>query len=58
MVRLEGKREVTREISHYSLQAILAVGFRRPTGEVSCSAKSRRSQEPVSGSGTKMESRI
>lgn len=28
IVRLEGKREVTREISHYSLQAILAVGFR------------------------------
>jgi len=28
IVRLEGKREVSREISHYSLQAILAVGFR------------------------------
>jgi len=28
IVRLEGKREVTREINHYSLQAILAVGFR------------------------------
>jgi hypothetical protein len=28
IVRIEGKREVTREISHYSLQAILAVGFR------------------------------
>lgn len=28
IVRLEGKREVAREISHYSLQAILAVGFR------------------------------
>ena len=28
IVRLEGKREVTREISHYSLQAILAAGFR------------------------------
>jgi hypothetical protein len=28
IVRLQGKREVTREISHYSLQAILAVGFR------------------------------
>jgi hypothetical protein len=28
IVRLEGKREVIREISHYSLQAILAVGFR------------------------------
>ena len=28
MVRIEGKREVAREISHYSLQAILAVGFR------------------------------
>jgi hypothetical protein len=27
IVRLEGKREVSREISHYSLQAILAVGF-------------------------------
>lgn len=28
IVRIEGKREVAREISHYSLQAILAVGFR------------------------------
>jgi hypothetical protein len=28
IVRLEGKREVAREISHYSLQAILAIGFR------------------------------
>jgi hypothetical protein len=28
IVRMEGKREVAREISHYSLQAILAVGFR------------------------------
>jgi hypothetical protein len=28
IVRVEGKREVAREISHYSLQAILAVGFR------------------------------
>jgi hypothetical protein len=28
IVRFEGKREVAREISHYSLQAILAVGFR------------------------------
>jgi hypothetical protein len=28
IVRIEGKRELAREISHYSLQAILAVGFR------------------------------
>jgi len=28
IVRIEGKREVAREISHYSIQAILAVGFR------------------------------
>ena len=28
IVRIEGKREVTREIEHYNLDAILAVGFR------------------------------
>ena len=28
MVRIEGKREVTREIEHYNLDAVLAVGFR------------------------------
>lgn len=28
MVRMEGKREVTREIDHYNLEAILAVGYR------------------------------
>jgi hypothetical protein len=28
IVRLEGRREVTREIEHYNLDAILAVGFR------------------------------
>ena len=28
IVRLEGQREVAREIEHYNLQAILAVGFR------------------------------
>lgn len=28
IVRLEGKREVAREIDHYNLEAILAVGFR------------------------------
>jgi hypothetical protein len=28
MVRTEGKREVTRELEHYNLDAILAVGFR------------------------------
>ncbi len=28
IVRLEGKREVTREVEHYSLPAILAVGYR------------------------------
>jgi hypothetical protein len=28
MVRIEGKREVAREIEHYNLDAILAVGFR------------------------------
>lgn len=28
IVQTEGKREVAREISHYNLQAILAVGFR------------------------------
>jgi hypothetical protein len=28
MVRVEGKREVAREIEHYNLDAILAVGFR------------------------------
>jgi hypothetical protein len=28
IVRIEGNREVAREISHYSLQAVLAVGFR------------------------------
>lgn len=58
IVRFEGKREVTREISHYSLQAILAVGLRRPTGEAPCSAKKRLSKEPVSGSGAKMQSRF
>jgi hypothetical protein len=30
MVRNEGKREVAREIEHYNLDAILAVGFRVP----------------------------
>jgi hypothetical protein len=55
IVRLEGKREVTREISHYSLQAILAVGFRGPTGEALCSAKKRLCQESVPGRGAKME---
>ncbi|ROP56188.1 hypothetical protein EDF81_3738 [Enterobacter sp. BIGb0383] len=28
IVRLEGKRQVSREIEHYSLEAILAVGYR------------------------------
>ena len=28
MVRAEGKRQVTREVEHYNLDAILAVGFR------------------------------
>jgi hypothetical protein len=28
IVRLEGGREVTREIEHYSLPAIIAVGYR------------------------------
>ena len=28
MVRFEGKRQVTREIEHYNLEAILAVGYR------------------------------
>ncbi len=28
IVRLEGKREVSREIDHYNLEAILAVGYR------------------------------
>ncbi len=28
IVRFEGKREVTREVEHYNLDAILAVGFR------------------------------
>ena len=28
IVRIEGRREVTREIEHYNLDAILAVGFR------------------------------
>jgi hypothetical protein len=28
IVRIEGKREVVREIEHYNLEAILAVGFR------------------------------
>jgi hypothetical protein len=28
IVRTEGKREVTREIEHYNLEAILAVGYR------------------------------
>ncbi len=28
IVRLEGKREVTREVEHYNLEAILAVGYR------------------------------
>src|SRR5205085_8176311 len=28
IVRIEGKREVAREIEHYSLTAILAVGYR------------------------------
>jgi hypothetical protein len=28
IVRLEGEREVTREIEHYSLEAILAIGYR------------------------------
>ena len=55
MVRLEGKREVTCEISHYSLQAILAVGLRGPTGEAPCSAKKRLRQEPVPGRGAKLQ---
>ena len=55
IVRLDGKREVTREISHDSLQAILAVGIRRPTGEVPFSTKKRLRQEPVPGRGAKME---
>jgi hypothetical protein len=46
---------VTREISHDSLQAILAVGIRRPTGEVPFSTKKRLRQEPVPGRGAKME---
>lgn len=33
IVRLEGKREVTREISHYSLQAIVGAGFLVLAGE-------------------------
>ena len=41
IVRLEGKREVTREISHYSLQAILAVGIRGPTSEHSVLPRKR-----------------
>ena len=28
IVRIEGKREIAREIEHYSLPAILAVGYR------------------------------
>lgn len=28
IVRLEGKRQVTREIDHYNLEAVLAVGYR------------------------------
>jgi hypothetical protein len=28
IVRIEGKREVSREIEHYNLAAILAVGYR------------------------------
>lgn len=28
IVRMEGEREVAREIDHYSLEAILAVGYR------------------------------
>jgi hypothetical protein len=55
IVRLEGKREVTREISYYSLQAILAVGLRGPTGEAPCSAKKRLRQEPVPGRGAKLQ---
>jgi hypothetical protein len=58
IVRLEGKREVALEISHYSLQAILAVGFRGPTGELLGCAKNRLTQEPVSRSGARMETRI
>jgi hypothetical protein len=55
IVRIEGKREVAREISYYSLQAILAVGLRGPTGEAPCSAKKRLRQEPVPGRGAKLQ---
>ena len=57
-VRVEGARQVMRQLNHDSLPLILSVGFREPTGEDPCSAKNRLSQEPVSGRGAKMESRI
>ncbi len=55
IVRLEGKREVTRQISHYSLQVILAVGFPRTSLCALGSAKKMPSQEPEPGIGAKIE---
>ena len=56
-VRVEGVRQVKRQLNHYCLPLILSTGFRRATGEDPCSAKNRLSQELVSGRGAKMESR-
>ena len=55
IVRLEGKREVTREISHNSLQVILTVGFSRTSLCALSSAKKMPSQEPEPGREAKIE---
>jgi hypothetical protein len=52
MVQLEGKREVAREVEHYSLPAILAVGYRvrSPRGtRFRQWATARLSEFPVKG---------
>ena len=59
IVRTEGRRTVTRPIQHYSLPAILAVGFRvrSPRGtrvgqfEVAAKAVPRRRKAPPAGGG-------
>ena len=58
IVRLEGKREVTREISHYSLQAILAVGLRGPTGEALVPPRKRHPKSRCLEEGLSWRQRI
>ena len=51
IVRLEGKREVTREISHYNLQTIVGAGFLVLAGEHSVLLRKRhpKSRNPEEG---------